>query len=299
MSGRAQTDQRTPVHEGAPDIADVAKRPEVISGRALDAGRSRNARRRLASETRLRVVDAFASARQMLTRAGADRRGVAAVEFALILPFMLMLYFGCVILSEGLTAARKTNLLARSLADLVAQTTTVNPYSTPTINYTNLQYFFQFATDVLYPYAGATTMTVSQVAFVNDTNGNCCAAKVTWSVGPAGATNLRTCANNPLQPASTNASGPTILPTALYPTTTGPLSASSYVIVADVTYQYQPGMNYQMYQWSSNANGGSGYAIKQTAYMTPRSGGAITYDTSSTGSESPTLSVSTCTFSQP
>lgn len=57
-----------------------------------------------------------------VTRFGADRRGVAAVEFALVLPFMLLLFLGMVELNSALTLDRKVSQTASALADLVAQT---------------------------------------------------------------------------------------------------------------------------------------------------------------------------------
>ena len=50
-----------------------------------------------------------------------DRRGVSAVEFALLAPFMIALYLGSVQLTLGLTADRKVSQVANSVADLVTQ----------------------------------------------------------------------------------------------------------------------------------------------------------------------------------
>ena len=50
-----------------------------------------------------------------------DRRGVSAVEFALIAPFMILLYLGAVELSLALTIDRKITSVASAVADLVAQ----------------------------------------------------------------------------------------------------------------------------------------------------------------------------------
>lgn len=52
---------------------------------------------------------------------GGDRRGVSAVEFALIAPFMVTLYLGGVQLSLALTADRKLTSTANAVGDLVAQ----------------------------------------------------------------------------------------------------------------------------------------------------------------------------------
>jgi Flp pilus assembly protein TadG len=54
-----------------------------------------------------------------------DRRGVAALEFAILLPLMLTLYLGSVELSRGIAADRKVILTARTLADLSTEYTDV------------------------------------------------------------------------------------------------------------------------------------------------------------------------------
>ena len=55
----------------------------------------------------------------------ADRRGVSAVEFAMIAPLMITLYLGGVEVTQGVSVSRKTTLVARTVADLVAQDTNV------------------------------------------------------------------------------------------------------------------------------------------------------------------------------
>jgi len=51
----------------------------------------------------------------------ADRRGIAATEFAFIVPIMLVLFFGTVEFSSGIAVDRKVTLMARTLADLTSQ----------------------------------------------------------------------------------------------------------------------------------------------------------------------------------
>lgn len=55
-----------------------------------------------------------------------DTGGIAAVEFAMLLPMMLALWLGAVELSQGIAADRKATLTTRTIADLVSQVTTVN-----------------------------------------------------------------------------------------------------------------------------------------------------------------------------
>lgn len=52
-----------------------------------------------------------------------EKRGVAAVEFTLIAPFMIALWLGSVELSQGVTIDRKVSLASSALADLVTQQT--------------------------------------------------------------------------------------------------------------------------------------------------------------------------------
>jgi len=63
---------------------------------------------------------------QWMRRFGRDERGVSAVEFALLLPLMVTLYLGSVEVSQGIAADRKVTMVARSVADLVSQVSTIN-----------------------------------------------------------------------------------------------------------------------------------------------------------------------------
>ncbi len=63
--------------------------------------------------------------RGIMRRFCADRRGVSAVEFAMIAPLMITLYLGGVEVTQGVSVSRKTTLVARTVADLVAQDTNV------------------------------------------------------------------------------------------------------------------------------------------------------------------------------
>ncbi|OHV79117.1 TadE/TadG family type IV pilus assembly protein [Rhizobium sp. LCM 4573] len=59
----------------------------------------------------------------------ADRRGMGAVEFALIAPLLLMLYITVFELTVGFSVSKRVSRAATSVADLVTQQATVNkPY---------------------------------------------------------------------------------------------------------------------------------------------------------------------------
>ena len=51
----------------------------------------------------------------------ADRRGVSAVEFALIAPVLIVFYFGIAELTQAMMASRRASHVASSIGDLVAQ----------------------------------------------------------------------------------------------------------------------------------------------------------------------------------
>lgn len=62
----------------------------------------------------------------MLRRFVADRRGVGAVEFAIIVPVLLMLYITAFELTIGFSIAKRATHAAGSIADLVTQKATID-----------------------------------------------------------------------------------------------------------------------------------------------------------------------------
>jgi Flp pilus assembly protein TadG len=74
----------------------------------------------------MRAKFSISRLRGTIRRFGADRRGVSAVEFAMIAPLMITLYLGGVEVTQGVSVSRKTTLIARTVADLVAQDTNVS-----------------------------------------------------------------------------------------------------------------------------------------------------------------------------
>jgi Flp pilus assembly protein TadG len=95
--------------------------------------------------------------------------GVSAVEFALILPAMLILFFGCVEVGDALTIDRKVAHVASTLSDLVTQSKSVTS--------TDMTNIFGAASLIISPYSSSTLkMKVSGVSV--DSKGK---ATVTWS----------------------------------------------------------------------------------------------------------------------
>jgi Flp pilus assembly protein TadG len=84
---------------------------------------------------------------QRFRRAARDERGVSAVEFALIAPLMIMIYFGLVALSDGVAADRKVSLTAAALANLTAQVAAISS--------SDMQNILNASTSIIAPYDAA------------------------------------------------------------------------------------------------------------------------------------------------
>jgi Flp pilus assembly protein TadG len=98
-----------------------------------------------------------------------DRRGLSAVEFALLLPLMLTLYLGGVEVSNGVAADRKVAITARTVADLAARMITIH-----NADMTNI---LGASSAVIAPYSLANLqVTVSEVSI--DNKGK---ATIAWS----------------------------------------------------------------------------------------------------------------------
>lgn len=102
-----------------------------------------------------------------------DRRGVAAVEFALILPILIAFYLGLTELQPGISIKRKLSLVTRTLADLTTRSSTLAT--------ADLKDVFGAATTIMRPYdtAAKTQMAVTSVAVIKV--GSVYTGKVVWS----------------------------------------------------------------------------------------------------------------------
>jgi len=69
----------------------------------------------------LPMSNLLARAGGLLRRWKADSEGVAAVEFAMIVPIMAIMFIGAVELSQAITVDRRVSQVASATADLVAR----------------------------------------------------------------------------------------------------------------------------------------------------------------------------------
>src|ERR1700682_2332013 len=88
-----------------------------------------------------------------------DRSGIAATEFVVIVPIMLVMFFGTVEFSSAVAIDRKVTLMARTLANLTSQGLSVNN--------TTLTGYFNASNAIMTPYSGplypAPNTTVSEL----------------------------------------------------------------------------------------------------------------------------------------
>lgn len=99
------------------------------------------------------------------------RDGVSSVEFALLIPFMLTLYFGAVEISNALIADRKLNKTGNAVGDLVAQSITIDDQM--------MQDIFGASAAIMAPF-DPSTLSVVVTSVVADQNNQ---LKVAWSDG--------------------------------------------------------------------------------------------------------------------
>jgi Flp pilus assembly protein TadG len=151
-------------------------------------------------------------ARALSARLARDCRGIAAVEFAVIVPLMLTMFFGTLEFSSGVAVDRKLTLVARTLSDLASQSTSVTDLDL-TNNTTAAKAIFT-------PYSSAPLFSTVTSLYIDSTT---LAARVQWSKG-----------SSPKSAGNTV----TIPPQLAVPGT--------YLIMAEVSYRYTPTIGYVM-----------------------------------------------------
>ncbi len=148
---------------------------------------------------------------QTARRFARDRRGVSAVEFALLAPLMIGLYLGCAEISDGVAADRKVSLSAAALANLASQVTTIS--STDMTNILNA------SSAIISPYSASKLKAVLSCLRIDSTG----RATVAWSATLNG---------------TVRATGSVVtIPSAL-------AVPSSQLLLGEVTYAYTPTVGY-------------------------------------------------------
>jgi Flp pilus assembly protein TadG len=170
------------------------------------------------------------------------RQGVAATEFALVLPVMVLMYLGTVEVTQGIQAKRRVNMLARTLADLTSQSANLSS--------TGLASIFDAGKVVMAPLS-VTPLKMRVSSVIVTPAGQTC---VDWSFSsPAG--DIRA------------VGGPVTIPTGLIDP-----DATSWqsIIMAEVQYGYTPVTAYVIT--------GTINISDSPAYMRPRASTRVTID---------------------
>lgn len=154
-------------------------------------------------------------------RAGAKNKdGAAAVEFAMLLPIMITLFFGTVETSLALLCRADVSIMASTAADLISQAST-----TTTADISNV---YAAAGTLLYPYysGGATgkpTIRLTSVVYDSSAADTAKTGKVEWTCTQSG--------TGSLTPASRSVGGAVTF-------SQGLLTANGSVIMAEIAYSY-------------------------------------------------------------
>lgn len=136
------------------------------------------------------------------------KEGVAAVEFALIAPLMVLVLFGIVEVSELLGANRRVESVAASLSDVVARDTIVDQ--------DDIDDLWRAIDHLMFPEASTgVSARITSVVIMSPTQ-----ARVGWSEGYGGMAGL--------------AEG------ALFTLPTNMMTPDTSVIVTEVRYNYEP-----------------------------------------------------------
>ncbi|MEO8684608.1 MAG: TadE/TadG family type IV pilus assembly protein [Devosia sp.] len=185
--------------------------------------------------------------RRLLERIGNFRRdvaGVAAVEFALILPMMLLLYVGTVEASALIAMDRRVQTIAGAVGDLVSR-------SNVNLAACDLKDYFQASAGIMAPYTSNPVQQIVSLVKV-DTNG---VATVEWSQAAGGATARKKPDPYPLPQAMKN------------------ISLNAYVIVSEASYSYAP-ITTLIYSQPIQ--------LRRENFYSPRFGGSIVINPTST-----------------
>jgi Flp pilus assembly protein TadG len=183
--------------------------------------------------------------RRSVARLQRDASGIAAVEFAMILPLLLVMFFGMIDVSLGVATDRKVTMVAQTLADLASRYTSVTE-----TDFTN---FFVIADAMLTPFDKTPLVaTISQV-YLDPTSKT---GKVQWSRGDA------MLAKNAVVAVPTDLIGKD---------SSGNFLPNQYLILSQVTYAYKPIIGWVVPK--------AGITLSESTYTRPRQTTCVQFPT--------------------
>jgi Flp pilus assembly protein TadG len=191
--------------------------------------------------------------RRSMKKLRSDTSGLAAVEFALIIPLMLMMFFGMIDVSSGFAVDRKISSIAQTLSDLTSRY--------PVVAETDVTNFFTIADAMLTPYDSTILQaTISQI-YMDPASKT---AKVVWSRGDAKLAKDKV----------------VTIPTDLIAKdSSGNWNANQYLILAQATYLYKPTIGWVVSK--------AGITLGQSSFTKPRQSVCVKIGDPTTGSCTP------------
>ena len=187
-----------------------------------------------------------------LARLRRDRRGVAAVEFAMILPVLIIFYLGLTELQPGISIKRKLALVTRTLADLTTRSADLTK--------AELKNIFGASGAIMRPHddTGLTQMVVTSVGVTKVSEG-VYSGTVAWSCG----WNLKV-----LLPAATDLK----LKAGAYTVPTGfQNDATKSFILVETMYPFTPNIGYTI-TGTVNLKDSSPWPIRDAERVKPPTG---------------------------
>jgi Flp pilus assembly protein TadG len=177
-----------------------------------------------------------------LRNIGRDARGASAVEFALIAPVLILLYFGIAEYCQALMAERKASHVAATVGDLVAQNDTLTA--------SQLTDIFNISSMVLAPFPAAKL----KMCVANVTMGSNNVAKATWGQAYNGGACYAANATVPLPKNAADSTKPFV-------------NAGESVIYSQAQYTYTSPVKYLLKQ---------DITFTETFYLRPRKSDSVT-----------------------
>ena len=204
--------------------------------------------------SRMSARTLLARTRDLIRRYRTDKQGVAAIEFAFILPIMFVMFVGAVELSQAITVDRRVTQAASSVADLAARKET-------SISTTEMGDIMKIGGYIMAPYSQTPLRVI--VRNVSSSSADATATKQSWqctySATSETATPVCACMNE------------------TYNLPAGLVSTTDSVVVAEATYTYTPLVfDYFLNRTLSSGEGGPGtYTLSERIYMKPRGQAAM------------------------
>ena len=179
----------------------------------------------------------------------------------MIVPIMLVMFFGTVEISSGVAVDRKVTLVARTVSDLTSRALpTAQSQSWSTVDDNYLQNVFTASIAILNPYAADPVKVTLSEIYVDSTGK---VATIQWSraatiaPGATQATLAPTSSHNPRDDVTS------IVPSKL-------LVPQTYLIFSEVKYLYKPAIGYVI--------ASSGVTLSDVAYTRPRQVVCVVYN---------------------